>query len=152
MMHPQMTIDLLQEHNRELNRQARRARQAVSKRAAPPADDHLALRLCRIGDDTAVARLAALEGRTVPPGRHLVAEVNGEVVAALPLLGGEPLADPFRATAHLLPLMRLRATQLGDQPRARRHRESDRREDAPRREVKDPASRGHDGYLPNITR
>ena len=67
MMHPQMTIDLLREHNRELNRQARRARRAVANPAAPRADDQLALRLCRVGDDTAVERLAALEGRAVPP-------------------------------------------------------------------------------------
>ena len=46
-----------------------------------------------------------------------MAEVNGELVASLPLLGGEPLADPFRATAHLVPLMRLRPSQL--EPRAR---------------------------------
>ena len=84
MMHPQMTIDLLREHNRELERQARRARQAVSNTAAPPGDDQLALRLCRVGDDTALERLAALEGRAVARGRHLVAEyftylVGGEV-------------------------------------------------------------------------
>jgi len=41
------------------------------------------------------------------------------VVAALPLGGGEPLSDPFRPTAHLLPLLRLRASQLEGQPRPR---------------------------------
>jgi hypothetical protein len=41
------------------------------------------------------------------------------VVTALRLRGGEPLTDPFRPTAHLLPLLRLRAAQLERQPRAR---------------------------------
>jgi hypothetical protein len=45
-----------------------------------------------------------------------VAEVSGSIVAALPLAGGKPLADPFRPTAHLLPLLRLRADQLTRTP------------------------------------
>jgi hypothetical protein len=37
---------------------------------------------------------------------------SAEVVAAQPLDGGPALADPFHATEHLLPLLRLRADQL----------------------------------------
>ena len=65
-----------------------------------------------MSDDPSLERLAALEGREVPHGSHLVAEVADEVVAALSLVGGEFLADPFRPTEHLLPLMRTRAAQL----------------------------------------
>jgi hypothetical protein len=79
-------------------------------------EEAVALRLYEVADDPMLEQLAALEGREVQHGRHLVAEVDGEVVAALPLAGGEPLADPFRPTAHLVPLMRRRAAQLSAPP------------------------------------
>jgi hypothetical protein len=41
-----------------------------------------------------------------------VAEVSGEVVAALPLDGSRALADPFRRTKHLVAMLELRAQQL----------------------------------------
>jgi len=72
-------------------------------------------RLCSVHDDDALDRLAVLEGRPAPQGRFVVAEVGGTVVAALPLGRGAPLADPFRATAHLLPLLELRAAQLSSE-------------------------------------
>lgn len=112
-MHPQFRIDLLQARRRELELAARRSH--LLEHGAPPAavaDEPVALRLCTVHDDPALERLARLEGRPLPQGRFLVAEVAGELVAALPLRGGPPLADPFRATAHLLPLLRLRARQL----------------------------------------
>ena len=118
MTNPQFRIDTLHEHTRQLERSARRAQLlAAAKTPKPIRDAGLSLRLCRPADDPALERLAELEGRPVPDGRHLVAEVNGELVASLPLVGGDVLADPFRATAHLLPLLRLRAAQLDDQPR-----------------------------------
>jgi hypothetical protein len=46
--------------------------------------------------------------------------VDGRLVAALPLAGGHMLADPFVRTAHLLPLLELRAAQLRE-PVGRRH-------------------------------
>ena len=76
------------------------------------ADETVSLRLGRVSDDPILEQLAALEGRELYDGRHLVAEVNGEVVAALPLAGGEPLADPFRRTSQLLPLMRQYAATI----------------------------------------
>jgi hypothetical protein len=38
--------------------------------------------------------------------------VGDDVVAALPLEGGRPLADPFRPSAHYVELLQLRARQL----------------------------------------
>jgi hypothetical protein len=70
------------------------------------------LRLCRVGDDPALEQLAELEGRPLPTGRFVVAEVGGRITAALPLAGGAPLADPFARTEHLLPLLELRAAQV----------------------------------------
>jgi len=70
------------------------------------------LRLCRVDDDPALEMLAILSGGRVEDGRYVLAEVDGTIVAGLPLAGGEVIADPFRPTAHLLPLLHLRAEQL----------------------------------------
>jgi hypothetical protein len=80
----------------------------------------IALRFCRVGDDPALARLAALEGRPVPQGQFVVAELDGRIVAALPLDGSPPLRDPFVRTAHLQRLLELRAAQLmrSERPRS----------------------------------
>lgn len=77
------------------------------------------LRLCRVGDDAELARLAALEGVEVPAGRFVLAELNGRLVAALALVSGEFLADPFVATKDIRRLLELRASQLrapGERP------------------------------------
>jgi len=91
-------------------------------RAPRPAADirDVELRLCRVGDDPELERLAGLEGRPVPFGRLVVAVVKGRIVAALPIGGGRPLADPFAPTAHLLPLLELRASQLREPTPRRR--------------------------------
>jgi hypothetical protein len=113
MMHPQFRIDVLHERSRVLEGGLRRSALAARRsRPAPAAEDRVSLRLCSVQDDAALERLALLEGRPVPRGRFVVAEVDGELLAALPLGGGVPLADPFRRTAHLLPLLRLRAAQI----------------------------------------
>ena len=113
MMHPQFRIDLLHERQRQLELDIRRTNLfGRPAEQAPITDDGVALRLCSVHDDAALERLAVLEGRAVPSGRLVLAEVNGTIVAALPLNGGAPLADPFRPTAHLLPLLRMRAAQL----------------------------------------
>jgi hypothetical protein len=118
MMHPEFRMDVIHERARRLEEALDRSRLLEgARRRVPVPDEAVALRLCSVHDDDALERLARLEGRQVPTGRFVVAEVRGEVVAAVPLRGGEPLADPFRLTEHLLPLLRLRASQLADQPR-----------------------------------
>jgi hypothetical protein len=116
MQHPDVMRFLAQEHVRELEADALRARRRRQRPAAasPAAVDEaqVALRLCRVDDDAALERLAELEGRPAPHGRFVLAEVDGVVVAAVPLAGGAALTDPFRATAHLVPLLRLRADQV----------------------------------------
>ena len=121
MMHPQFRIDLLHDQSRELAHRLERSwlLSVTEPTRQELADEAVSLRLCRVSDDPILDRLAALEGREVPRGRHLIAEVNGEIVASLPLMGGDLLADPFRPTEHLLPLMRLRAAQLYAPPRPR---------------------------------
>jgi hypothetical protein len=63
-------------------------------------------------DARALLRLAALDSQLPPKGRTLIAEVDGEMVAAMPLAGGEAIADPFRRTSESLDLLALRASQL----------------------------------------
>ena len=121
MNHPDFRQVLLTENARQIEHDVRRS-YAMRPRREPASlpEQSVALRLCTVHDDCALERLAELEGRPLPRGRFVLAEVDGILVAAQPLDGGLPLADPFRATAHLLPLLRLRARQLGDYESGRR--------------------------------
>lgn len=66
------------------------------------------------GDQPALERLAMLDSRPMPAGSFLLAEVDGELVAAVPLdSNDEPLSDPFRPTANLRELLRLQAAHVG---------------------------------------
>jgi hypothetical protein len=114
-MHPEFLQMTIQEHEREITRRARTASLRRQLAETGPSETVL-LRLCTVADDPALDRLAELEGRPQPRGRHVVAEVDGAIVAALPLAGGVVLADPFRPTAELVPLLELRRKQL--QPEA----------------------------------
>ncbi len=64
-------------------------------------------------DGHTLARLAALDSAPVPGGSVLVAEVDGELRAALSLLDGSAIADPFCRTAHLIVLLRAHAAGAG---------------------------------------
>jgi len=118
LQHPEIMRFLAADHVEELRRAAR-----PIVRASRPATTDLSqieLRLCRVGDDPALEELAALAERPLPFGRFVVAVVNGRLVAALPLADGHMLTDPFVRTAHLRPLLELRAAQLREPKRRRR--------------------------------
>jgi hypothetical protein len=78
------------------------------------------VRLADYGDSAALVRLAGLDSAAFPEGPTLVAEIDGEIQAALPVAkGAEPIADPFRSTAGPVAMLRLRAQHLrGDTPMA----------------------------------
>jgi hypothetical protein len=63
-------------------------------------------------DARSLRLLAQLDSREAPAGAALIAELDGRPVAALPLDGSPPIADPFRPSAELLELLRIRAGQL----------------------------------------
>jgi len=63
-------------------------------------------------DADALGRLAALDSAPVPPAPVLVADVGGELRAALSLSDGSLVADPFVATADLVVLLEVQAAQL----------------------------------------
>jgi hypothetical protein len=79
--------------------------------SAVGARDEIALRLAHPADDAAIRRLADLSDRRIPSGRVLVAEVDGEILAAADA-GGCVVRDPFRVTVDVVELLRLRASQL----------------------------------------
>jgi hypothetical protein len=118
-MHPAFHQVIAAERSKEIERAAERTRLRRRESLQPRATvEPVALRLDRVHDRAALTELAALEGRPLPPGPFVVAEVNGAVVAAMPLGTGAVLADPFLPTAEILPLLALRAAQLSP-PRSR---------------------------------
>jgi hypothetical protein len=73
----------------------------------------------RLGADDAadVAQLAQLDSTRAPSGALLGADLNGSLVAAISIATGEVIADPFRRTAEIADVLRLRATQIDGPPR-----------------------------------
>ena len=75
-------------------------------------DTGLILRLATAADEDRLQTLAQLDSARVPTGEVLIAEIDGRLRAALPLDGGAPIADPFRRSAGVVQLLRMRAAQL----------------------------------------
>ena len=82
-------------------------------------DQPVTMRVAGPADQAAVARLAALDSQRTPEGDVVVAEIGGELRAAVALDTGAAIADPFRPTADVVSLLRERAAQVGG-PRAER--------------------------------
>jgi hypothetical protein len=118
MFHPEYTKTLVADHVAQLRRDATPIRRHETRAAVDTGD--VELRLCRTGDDPELEHLAVLDGKPVPSGRLVVAVLRGRIVAALPLVPGQPIRDPFVRTDHLLPLLELRAEQLRDRTPRRR--------------------------------
>jgi hypothetical protein len=78
--------------------------------------DAVTIRRARRDDATALLQLAALDGAAPLGGDVLVAEVGGELWAALSLTDGRRIGDPFRPTAEALALLELRASALAPRP------------------------------------
>jgi hypothetical protein len=72
-------------------------------------------------DERALYRLAALDSAGgLPSAPLLVAELDGELSAALSLADGSAIADPFRPTAEIVALLRAHAAAATPTPRRRR--------------------------------
>jgi hypothetical protein len=84
---------------------------------APPAESltRYIVRLAEPADDSALRRLASLDSSRLPVGPLLVGEMGGGIQAALPVMGGRGIANPFVRTAELTTLLELRAEQLREQ-------------------------------------
>jgi hypothetical protein len=73
---------------------------------------NITVRRSTSGDESALARLAALDSASPPRGPALVAEADSRMLAALPLGAGRAIADPFEPTAAAVALLELRRDQL----------------------------------------
>ena len=62
-------------------------------------------------DRKRVAELAELDGKAGPQGETLLAEIDGRLVAAVGVLDGISVSDPFVLTNQVLELLALRAEQ-----------------------------------------
>ena len=82
-------------------------------------DQPVTMRVAGPGDEAAIERLAALDSQHAPQGDVLVAEVGGELRAAVGIDAGTTIADPFRPTSDVVSLLRERAAQVA-RPRAER--------------------------------
>ena len=84
--------------------------------------DPILIRLATDSDAAAIARLAELDSSPAPDGALLVAEVGGELRAALRVDDHAVIADPFQRTSGLIALLAARAEHLGGRPHGVRAR------------------------------
>lgn len=131
-----ITYPVAREHINELPREAechrlagelRRARGARSRSAtahelSTTSAPAVTLRLASPEDDRALERLAQLDSARAPRGPRLVAEVDGQLRAALSLIDGAVVANPFHRTTELVNLLRARAAELSRQHPGRTRR------------------------------
>jgi len=70
------------------------------------------IRQATIDDDDVLERLAALDGQRPLSGRALIGEIDGVPAAAVSLVDGRVVADPFKGTTQLVPLLIMRRRAL----------------------------------------
>jgi hypothetical protein len=75
-------------------------------------DSPITIRLAREEDGPALRRLGQLDGARLPAGPVLVAEVDGELRAALHVVDRVYIADPFSPSGDLVALLDVRARRL----------------------------------------
>ena len=100
------------------SRAARRARKASGRSLG----ERLVLRRAAAEDAPALARLARLDSAPRPAGDMLLAELDEQIVAAVPVAGGPAIADPFRPTADVVELLQARVARFAPQRAAHRPR------------------------------
>jgi hypothetical protein len=78
-----------------------------------PTQEEITIRPAYGDDELALARLAALDSADrVPAAPLLVAEVDGQLRAALSMRDRGAIADPFFRTVHLLRLLHAHAAAI----------------------------------------
>src|SRR3954468_8948811 len=98
----------------------------TATRRSPPmtfiSDNAITIRRATGDDVPALRRLAQLDGARLPEGDLLVAEVDGELRAALRVLHPAFVADPFFPSKNLVGLLDVRAKHLRRDDRSRADR------------------------------
>ncbi len=136
MSHPYLHMLLARTRTDDLYTDAAARRAAEARRAAKPRrsarprghrrsglstelatpEQALTLRRYSADDHNPLARLAALDSSKPPHQPVVIAEVEGELRAALSLNDGSLVADPFHLTRGVAGLLRAYARQLDVQP------------------------------------
>jgi hypothetical protein len=119
-MHPTLSRLLARSRERELIKQGARARLAAAKPERPTG--RIAVRLATADDQPTLDRLTALDSRELLAAPALIGELDNSAIAAISLSNGDVIADPFVPTTEIAQMLRLRARQLGGQPRPRLRR------------------------------
>ena len=102
---------LLERHLLRRERPADRRDRAAA--AALAAEQPVLLRRAVADDGMALARLQQLDGRSLPTGERVVAQIDGELVAAAHVPSGVSVADPFRPSAAIAALVSEHARRIG---------------------------------------
>jgi hypothetical protein len=113
-VNPFLSRELASEHIRDLHDEAVRTGRGRGQTSAAESNrsQDLTVRGFAERDIDAIRRLAALDVKPIQTGGVLVAEQDGDLIAVLPLDGGQALADPFKPTADIVELLTMRARQL----------------------------------------
>jgi len=112
MIPPYLNVALAQARSDDLRRAAiARSRTQPRAQAGRPVagENTVTLRFGSPADEGPLAHLAALDSSKPPAHPVLLAEVDGQLLAALALSDGTVVADPFHPTVHLIDLLRARA-------------------------------------------
>ena len=123
MISPHLTMAVMQARIDDLRRvaDARRVAPGLTRPTrSNVTEKSVTLRFGSTYDQISLARLAALDNVEAPEQPVLLAEVDGQPLAALGLSDGRVIADPFHHTADLIDLLRARARQLDGDSRIRR--------------------------------
>lgn len=115
MLNPFLHRMLAQARSDDMSRAAerhRRAGDAKPQLRQIPATSPVTLRFAFPDDQLALSRLAELDSSQTPDQPVLIAEIGGELRAALSLADGAVVADPLHRTAELVVLLRARADHL----------------------------------------
>jgi hypothetical protein len=84
----------------------------------PPELPELLVRRATATDASAIRRLASLDDCRLPDGPFLVAEIGGQMLAAMSIPTGTVVADPFCRTADAAEMLRLRGAQIAAREQA----------------------------------
>jgi hypothetical protein len=126
-IHPQIHKLIVEAHIEDLRRAADQERlrrlARPERRSGERAEAAITIRLARPDDCRALLELAELDSAEMPTSPVLIAEVNGELRAAVSLHDGATIADPFHHTDSVRQLLTTRAAQVGNKRHsARRER------------------------------
>jgi hypothetical protein len=91
-----------------------------NQRGTDMTDKTLTIRRADSSDTGALVRLAALDSASPPTGEALLAEVGGELWAAVEIDSGSAIADPFRPSGEIVDLLRLQVSLNGRPQRSGR--------------------------------